>query len=186
MPSASATYLGKLAVGGFLLVLFETSIAKMRVFRVPDFLGIALMLGLLGTLLLLRVAELLMNGASLDIAHMLAGGLVLVSFMLLYQDRMFALLNVFALHAVVLSAVGRLAGAHPECAASLRSRRLIALVLKGRSSSRWRCGGCRVRLGIHRTIETVVGIGPTMLAGMGARCALDGGHAQGQRRRPIR
>ena len=47
-----ATYLGKLLVGGFLLVLFETSIAKMRVFRVPDFLGIALMLGLLGTLLL--------------------------------------------------------------------------------------------------------------------------------------
>ena len=45
------TYLGKLAVGGFLLVLFETSIAKMRVFRVPDFLGIALMLGLLGMLL---------------------------------------------------------------------------------------------------------------------------------------
>jgi len=47
-----ATYLGKLTVGGFLLVLFETSIAKMRVFRVPDFLGIALMLGLLGMLLL--------------------------------------------------------------------------------------------------------------------------------------
>jgi formate hydrogenlyase subunit 4 len=47
-----ASYLAKLAVGGFLLVLFETSIAKMRVFRVPDFLGIALMLGLLGMLLL--------------------------------------------------------------------------------------------------------------------------------------
>jgi formate hydrogenlyase subunit 4 len=47
-----ASYLGKLAVGGFLLVLFETSIAKMRVFRVPDFLGVALMLGLLGMLLL--------------------------------------------------------------------------------------------------------------------------------------
>jgi formate hydrogenlyase subunit 4 len=44
-------YVGKLALGGFLLVLVETSIAKMRVFRVPDFLGIALMLGLLGTLL---------------------------------------------------------------------------------------------------------------------------------------
>ena len=44
-------YLGKLLAGGFMLVLFETSIAKMRVFRVPDFLGIALMLGLLGTLL---------------------------------------------------------------------------------------------------------------------------------------
>ncbi len=47
----AATYVAKLFAGGFLLVLFETSIAKMRVFRVPDFLGIALMLGLLGTLL---------------------------------------------------------------------------------------------------------------------------------------
>ena len=45
-------YLGKLAVGGFLLAVFETSIAKMRVFRVPEFLGAALMLGLLATLLL--------------------------------------------------------------------------------------------------------------------------------------
>jgi formate hydrogenlyase subunit 4 len=47
-----AAYLGKLLAGGFLLVLFETSIAKMRVFRVPQFVGTALMLGLLGTLLL--------------------------------------------------------------------------------------------------------------------------------------
>jgi len=45
-------YLGKLVVGGLLLSLFETTIAKMRVFRVPEFLGVALMLGLLGTLLL--------------------------------------------------------------------------------------------------------------------------------------
>ncbi|HMR30170.1 MAG TPA: NADH-quinone oxidoreductase subunit H [Amaricoccus sp.] len=48
----AATYVAKLAVGGFLLAFFETSIAKMRVFRVPDFLGVALMLSLLGTLLL--------------------------------------------------------------------------------------------------------------------------------------
>ena len=45
-------YAIKLGIGGFLLALFETSIAKMRVFRVPEFLGAALMLGLLGTLLL--------------------------------------------------------------------------------------------------------------------------------------
>ncbi len=45
-------FLGKLAAGGVLLAVFETSIAKMRVFRVPDLLGAALMLGLLGTLLL--------------------------------------------------------------------------------------------------------------------------------------
>ncbi len=48
----AAAYVGKLLAGGFLMVLFETSIAKMRVFRVPQFLGAALMLGLLGTLLL--------------------------------------------------------------------------------------------------------------------------------------
>jgi formate hydrogenlyase subunit 4 len=47
-----ATYLLKLAAGGFLLAVFETVTAKMRVFRVSDFLGAALMLGLLAALLL--------------------------------------------------------------------------------------------------------------------------------------
>lgn len=46
-----AAYLAKLAAGGALLALFETATAKMRVFRVPDFLGAALMLGLLAALL---------------------------------------------------------------------------------------------------------------------------------------
>ncbi|MDE2227975.1 MAG: NADH-quinone oxidoreductase subunit H [Alphaproteobacteria bacterium] len=45
------TYVAKLAVGGVLLAVFETAIAKMRVFRVPQFIGAALMLGLLATLL---------------------------------------------------------------------------------------------------------------------------------------
>ena len=44
-------YLLKLVIGGALLGFFEVSIAKMRVFRVPQFLGAALMLGLLATLL---------------------------------------------------------------------------------------------------------------------------------------
>ena len=47
-----AAWLAKLAVAGVLLGIFEMSIAKMRVFRVPNFLGAALMLGLLGVLLL--------------------------------------------------------------------------------------------------------------------------------------
>ena len=50
--AGAAAYLIKLAIGGFLLALFETAVAKMRVFRASDFLGAALMLGLLGTLLL--------------------------------------------------------------------------------------------------------------------------------------
>ena len=44
-----------------------------------------------------------MTGLSFDVSHLLAGALVLVSFLLLYQTRLFALLNVFALHAVVLT-----------------------------------------------------------------------------------
>jgi formate hydrogenlyase subunit 4 len=50
--TGAAAYASKLALGGALLALFETTTAKMRVFRVPSFLGVALMLGFLGTLLL--------------------------------------------------------------------------------------------------------------------------------------
>jgi formate hydrogenlyase subunit 4 len=52
-------YLLKLGAFGFALVVFETAIAKMRVFRVPEFLSVALMLGLLGAILLFisRVAQ---------------------------------------------------------------------------------------------------------------------------------
>jgi formate hydrogenlyase subunit 4 len=46
-----AAYVAKLAVAGTLLAVFETAVAKMRVFRVSDFLGAALMLGLLAALL---------------------------------------------------------------------------------------------------------------------------------------
>ena len=45
-------YAVKILAGCVLLAFFETAVAKMRVFRVPNFLGAALMLGLLGTLLL--------------------------------------------------------------------------------------------------------------------------------------
>lgn len=46
------TYLLKLGFGGVALGLFEVTIAKMRVFRVSDYLNFALMLGLLAALLL--------------------------------------------------------------------------------------------------------------------------------------
>ncbi len=51
MAIGLGAYVLKLAIGGGMLALFETSTAKMRVFRVPDFLGAGLMLGLLATLL---------------------------------------------------------------------------------------------------------------------------------------
>jgi hydrogenase-4 component E len=106
-----------------------------------------------------------MNSLIFDIAHMLAGGLVLVSFMMLYQDRLYALLNGYALHALVL-ALSVAWQAFAQDAPHLYVTAGIALIFKAivipivlhRMIA---------RLGIHRQIETVVGIGPTMLAGMG-------------------
>jgi len=106
-----------------------------------------------------------MPGLEFDIAHLLAGGLVLVSFMLLYQDRISALLNVFALHAFVL-AVSVAWEAHIQDAPHLYVTAAIALVFKAIVIPVALHRIMR-RLGIHREIETVVGIGPTMLAGIG-------------------
>ena len=47
----AVSYIAKLAACGIALAVFETTIAKMRVFRIPEFLGAALMLALLATLL---------------------------------------------------------------------------------------------------------------------------------------
>jgi formate hydrogenlyase subunit 4 len=47
-----SSWLLKMAVLGTALGISETAVAKMRVFRVPNYLGAALMLGLLGVLLL--------------------------------------------------------------------------------------------------------------------------------------
>jgi hydrogenase-4 component E len=104
-------------------------------------------------------------GLQFDVAHLLAGGLVLVSFMLLYQDRMFGLLNVFALHAFVL-ALSVAWQAFIQDAPHLYVTAAIALLFKGVIIP-VALHRIVLRLGIHRTLETVVGVGLTMLAGMG-------------------
>jgi hydrogenase-4 component E len=100
-----------------------------------------------------------------DIAHLLAGGMVLVSFMLLYQDRMHGLLNVFALHAVIL-ALSVSWEAWVQHAPHLFITAAIALIVKAIIIPLALHRIVR-RLNIHRSVETVVGIGPTMLGGMG-------------------
>jgi len=40
----------KLAIGGVLLALIETVSAKMRIFRVPEFLAVAFVLAVIGLL----------------------------------------------------------------------------------------------------------------------------------------
>jgi hydrogenase-4 component E len=105
-----------------------------------------------------------MHSLSFDIAHLFAGSLVLMSFMLLYQDRLYALLNVFALQATVL-ALSVAWQAHAQGAPHLYITALIALIFKAIVIP-VALHRIIVRLGIHREVETVVGIGPTMLAGM--------------------
>jgi hydrogenase-4 component E len=106
-----------------------------------------------------------MHGLEFDIAHLLAGSLVLVSFLMLYQDRLYALLNIYALHAAVLAlSVGWQAfiqhapHLYVTAAIALGFKAIIIPVALHRII---------VRLGIHREIETVVGVGLTMLAGIG-------------------
>jgi hydrogenase-4 component E len=105
-----------------------------------------------------------MAGLSYDVAHLLAGGLVLLSLMLLYQDRMYALLNVFAAHAVVLS-LAVAWQALIQNAPHLYITALVALLFKGVIIP-LALHRMVQRLGIHRAIETVVGIGPTMMLGI--------------------
>ncbi len=106
-----------------------------------------------------------MGQLSFDIAHLFAGGLVFVSFVLLYQDRMSGLINTYALHAIVLSlSVGF--QAYTQDAPHLYVTAAIALLFKGVAipiSLR----RIMKRLGIHREIEIIGGVAPTMLLGIG-------------------
>jgi hydrogenase-4 component E len=105
------------------------------------------------------------RGLDFDIAHLLAGGLVLVSVVLLYQDRLYALLNVFAIHAALLSvSVGW--QAHVQHAPHLYITAAIALAFKAILVP-VSLHKIIVKLGIHREIDKAVGIGSTMLLGLG-------------------
>ena len=105
-----------------------------------------------------------MNGIDFDIAHLLAGSLVLVSLLELYQDRLYALLNIYALHAVVLAASVAWQALIQD-APHLYVTAAIALIFKAMVIP-VALHRIIVQLGIHREIEKVVGVGLTMLAGM--------------------
>jgi hydrogenase-4 component E len=106
-----------------------------------------------------------MANFDLDFAHLLAGGLVLLSLLLLYQTRMSGLLRVFAVHALVL-AMAVAWQANIQHAPHLYVTAGIALVLKVAIIPAALFQIVK-RLNIHREVETVGGIGPTMLGGMG-------------------
>jgi hydrogenase-4 component E len=105
-----------------------------------------------------------MNGLEFDVSHLLAGGLVLLSFMLLYQTRLYALLNVYASQAIVLSlAVAWQAFVQDK--PHLYATAAIAFLFKAALIPYALHRAIR-QLGVHRDVETVVGVGPTMLGGL--------------------
>ena len=106
-----------------------------------------------------------MHGLAFDVAHLFAGGMLLVSFVLLYQRRMFAVLNSFALHAIVL-ALAVAWQAFVQDAPHLYITAVIALLFKGIIIP-LALHRIVVRLEIHREVETVIGVGSTMLGGIG-------------------
>jgi len=106
-----------------------------------------------------------MKGLAFDLAHLLAGGLVLVSFMLLYQNRLYSLLNVFALQAVVL-ALSVAWQAYVQGAPHLYVTAAIAIVFKAMVIP-IALHRIIARLGIHREVEIVGSLGPTMILGLG-------------------
>ena len=106
-----------------------------------------------------------MHSLEFDVAHLLAGSLVLVSFMLLYQDRLYALLNVYAMHAFVL-ALSVAWQAFVQHAPHLYVTATIALIFKAIIIPVV-LHRIIVRLGIHREVETAVSVGLTMIAGIG-------------------
>ncbi len=106
-----------------------------------------------------------MTNIGSDLSHFLAGMILVISFMLLYQERMFGLLKVFAMQAIVLS-MAVAWQAYTQHAPHLYVTAGISLVVKGVVIP-WALYRIVPKLGIYRNIEKVFGVGMTMLAGVG-------------------
>lgn len=104
-----------------------------------------------------------MNTLDYDVAHLFDGTVLLLSFLLLYQRRLYGVINTFALQALTLSAAAAWqAYVHDEphlyvtAGISLVFKAMLIPYVLHRVISRF---------GIHRTIETALGIGPSLIAG---------------------
>jgi hydrogenase-4 component E len=106
-----------------------------------------------------------MRSLALDVAHLLAGGMLVLSFVLLYQDRITATLNVYAMQSIAL-ALSVAWQALIQDAVHLLVTAMVALVVKGILIPAALHRIVR-RLNIHREIEQVIGGGPAMLTGLG-------------------
>jgi len=98
-------------------------------------------------------------------AHLIGATVLMMGFGLLYQRRMAAVIRTYAMQAMALAAAAAWQ-AHIQDAPHLYATAAIALLFKGiavPAALQWLVR----KLGIHRTVETALGIGPTMTAGVG-------------------
>jgi hydrogenase-4 component E len=105
-----------------------------------------------------------MDGIYYDAAHLLGTVVLLMSFALLYQRRLFALLNTFAMQALALAAAAAWQGFIHD-APHLYVTALLALVLKAIVIP-VALHRIVVRLDIQRTIDPAMSIGLTLVAGV--------------------
>ena len=99
-----------------------------------------------------------------EISHLLAGAMLVTSFALLYQERVAAVLNAFAAQSIILAlavAWAAWSGNRPD----LFITALIALTLKGIVIP-LALRRTVTRLGIHREVEKVVGVGVALIVGL--------------------
>lgn len=99
-----------------------------------------------------------------DVAHLIGATVLMAGFSLLYQRRVFAVLNTFAFQALALAAAAAWQ-AHIQHAPHLYFTAAIALLFKALAvpfALHWLVE----KLGIHRTVETALSIGWTMIVGI--------------------
>jgi len=100
-----------------------------------------------------------------DMAHLLGGGVLLLSFVLLYQRRIGAVINAFAMQGALLALAAAWA-AHSQGVPGLYLTALLALAAKGVLIP-FALHAIVRRLDLHRTVEAALGIGPSLVAGVG-------------------
>ena len=105
------------------------------------------------------------GGISYDLAHLLGGAVLVLSFGLLYQRRIKTVVNIYAMQAVVLAAAAAWQG-YAQDATQLYVTAFITLAAKGVVIP-YALHAIIRRLNIHRSIETALGIFPSMAFGVG-------------------
>jgi len=105
-----------------------------------------------------------MGNLSYDVAHLLGTSVLVLSFALLFQRRILGVINIFALQATVLAAAAAWQ-AFTQDAPHLYITAAIALAFKAIIIP-LALRRIAFRFQIHRTVETVLGIGLTMIAGV--------------------